>query len=168
MKKTRPKFRRFSFRNLCFSLVVVFLFTSTTFAQQFDAPYYDYQKKNKAKWAAQDKQINSKLAALEKKFGKKPNIIYILTDDIGWGELAAIRYENFKIHIKPGHGGLPGMDFYNIKRDPGEKYGQLYPGLFAVTPNPLENHTHQLSHRRHSTRAFGRLCGKPEMQGVPQ
>jgi arylsulfatase len=26
------------------------------------------------------------------------------------------------------------MDFYNVMRDPGEKYGQLYPGLFAVTP----------------------------------
>jgi arylsulfatase len=50
------------------------------------------------------------------------------------GELGAIRYENFKVHIKAAHGGLPGMDFYNIKRDPGEKYGQLYPGLFAVTP----------------------------------
>ena len=48
--------------------------------------------------------------------------------------LAAIRYEDFKIHIKPAHGGLPGMDFYNIKRDPGEKYGKLYPGLFAVAP----------------------------------
>ena len=46
----------------------------------------------------------------------------------------AIRYEDFKVHIKEGHGGLPGMDFYNVKRDPGEKYGQLYPGLFAVSP----------------------------------
>jgi arylsulfatase len=49
-------------------------------------------------------------------------------------QLAAVRYEDFKVHIKPGHGGLPGMDFYNIKRDPGEKYGKLYPGLFAVAP----------------------------------
>ena len=50
------------------------------------------------------------------------------------GVLGAIRYENFKVHIKAAHGGLPGMDFYNIKRDPGEKYGALYGGLFAVTP----------------------------------
>ena len=48
--------------------------------------------------------------------------------------LGAIRYEDFKIHIKPAHGGLPGMDFYNVMRDPGEKYGKLYPGLFAVAP----------------------------------
>jgi arylsulfatase len=49
-------------------------------------------------------------------------------------ELGAIRYEDFKVHIKPAHGGLPGMDFYNVMRDPGEKYGKLYPGLFAVAP----------------------------------
>jgi arylsulfatase len=48
--------------------------------------------------------------------------------------LAAIRYEDFKVHIKPAQGGLPGMDFYNVKRDPGEKYGKLYPGLFTVAP----------------------------------
>ena len=56
-------------------------------AAQFDAPFNDLAKKNKAKWADEDKQINQKLAALEKKFGKKPNIIYILADDVGWGEL---------------------------------------------------------------------------------
>ena len=50
------------------------------------------------------------------------------------GVLGAIRYEDFKVHITEGHGGLPGMDFYNVMRDPGEKYGELYPGLFAVTP----------------------------------
>ncbi len=56
--------------------------------------------------------------------------------------LAAVRYHDFKIHITEGHGGLPGMDFYNVMRDPGEKYGELYPGLFAVTPvqNVLRDH----------------------------
>ncbi len=53
--------------------------------------------------------------------------------------LGAIRFEDFKVHVKPGsHGGLPAMDFYNVMRDPGEKYGQFYPGLFAVTP--IQNH----------------------------
>ncbi len=60
---------------------------STASAGQFDAPYLEFEKRNKAAWAEQDKTIDEKLAALEKKFGKKPNIIYILTDDIGWGEL---------------------------------------------------------------------------------
>ncbi len=54
---------------------------------QFDAPYYQHSNKHKARWEAENREIKSKLAALEKRFGKKPNIIYILGDDIGWGEL---------------------------------------------------------------------------------
>jgi arylsulfatase len=59
------------------------------------------------------------------------------------GTIGAVRYEHFKIHIKPGgHGGLPNMEFYNVRRDPGEKRGEFYPGLFAVTPlqNTLRSH----------------------------
>ncbi len=56
-------------------------------AFQPDAPFLVSQQNNKAKWAAEDAGINKKLAALEKRFGKKPNIIYILADDVGWGEL---------------------------------------------------------------------------------
>jgi hypothetical protein len=52
-------------------------------AVQFDSPYYELEKKHSAEWAKQDKETEAKLAALEKKFGKKPNIIYILVDDIG-------------------------------------------------------------------------------------
>ena len=58
-------------------------------AQQFDAPFLVHQEKNKDKWAAEDKEIDAKLAALEQKFGKKPNIIMVLSDDIGWGALGA-------------------------------------------------------------------------------
>ena len=70
-------------------MVAIFMIALPFYLQaaQFDAPYYDLQEKNKDKWAAEDKQINAKLAALEKKFGKKPNIIYILADDVGWGEM---------------------------------------------------------------------------------
>lgn len=56
-------------------------------AYQPDGPHATHAKRNAAKWAEEDKEIDAKLAALEKKFGKKPNIIYVLTDDVGWGEL---------------------------------------------------------------------------------
>ncbi len=56
-------------------------------AQQADAPFLALQDRQKATWAEEDKTIDEKLAALEQRFGKKPNIIYILTDDVGWGEL---------------------------------------------------------------------------------
>ena len=60
---------------------------ATANAFQSDASFLAYQEKNKHKWAQEDTSINDKLAALEQRFGKKPNIIYILADDIGWGEL---------------------------------------------------------------------------------
>ena len=74
-------------RFLVFIVGSMLIFPMASFAAQFDAPYYDLQEKNKDKWAAEDRQIDTKLAALEKKFGKKPNIIYILADDVGWGEM---------------------------------------------------------------------------------
>ena len=59
------------------------------------------------------------------------------------GTLAAVRWEQFKMHITGGaHGGLPGMEIYNVMRDPGEKFGKMYPYLFAVTPfqNLIKSH----------------------------
>ena len=47
----------------------------TANAQQFDAPYYEFEKKHGPEWAKEDKAIDAKLAELEEKFGKKPNII---------------------------------------------------------------------------------------------
>lgn len=69
------------------TIAAVAICTGTLGAQQFDAPFYAYEKRNIEKWETQDKAVDERLKALEKKFGKKPNIIYILTDDIGWGEL---------------------------------------------------------------------------------
>ncbi|MEM7026504.1 MAG: sulfatase-like hydrolase/transferase, partial [Pseudomonadota bacterium] len=56
-------------------------------ALQPDAPFLMTQERMGAEWQVQDQEIDAKLAALEERFGKKPNIIYILTDDVGWGEL---------------------------------------------------------------------------------
>ena len=56
-------------------------------ALQPDAPFLALQSKNAGQWAEEDRAIDDKLAALAARFGKKPNIIYILADDVGWGEL---------------------------------------------------------------------------------
>jgi arylsulfatase A-like enzyme len=39
------------------------------------------------KWAAEDKELDKKLAALEKKHGIKPNIIHIMWDDMKYGAI---------------------------------------------------------------------------------
>ena len=65
------------------------LVVSTTNAYQPDAPYQKALQKNADNWAKEDKAIDARLAQLEKRHGKKPNIIYVLADDIGWGELGS-------------------------------------------------------------------------------
>ncbi len=70
-------------------LVLLMGLPSVASAQQQDAEYYVQEKRFGEQWKAEDKQVREKLAALEKKFGKKPNIIYILADDIGYTELGA-------------------------------------------------------------------------------
>ena len=52
-----------------------------------DAAFLAHEDRNAARWAEEDATIDEKLAALEARFGKKPNIIYVLADDVGWGEL---------------------------------------------------------------------------------
>jgi arylsulfatase A-like enzyme len=53
-----------------------------------DTEYYILEAQNGEKWAADDKIVDEKLAAFrEKNGGKPPNILYILIDDIGFGDL---------------------------------------------------------------------------------
>jgi arylsulfatase A-like enzyme len=55
-----------------------------------DAEYYILEAQNGQKWAAEDKEIDKKLAEFRKKNdGKSPNIFYILIDDIGFGDLGS-------------------------------------------------------------------------------
>ena len=50
--------------------------------------------------------------------------------------LGAVRMGDLKQRIIAGggHGGLPGMEVYNIKRDIGEKFGAMYNYLWTVVP----------------------------------
>ena len=46
-----------------------------------DAEYYILEGQNGERWAAEDEQLDDKLAALKAKHGAPPNIVYILWDD---------------------------------------------------------------------------------------
>ena len=46
-----------------------------------DAEYYILEAQNGNKWAAEDKDLDARLAQLKKKHGGPPNIVYILWDD---------------------------------------------------------------------------------------
>ena len=53
-----------------------------------DAEYSIIEAQNGKKWAADDKALDKKLAEIRKKNGgKPPNIVYILLDDVGFGEI---------------------------------------------------------------------------------
>ena len=70
-------------------LLLMMALPSVSNAIQPDSEYLVREKQFGEQWAADDKQVQNKLAALEKKFDKKPNIIFILADDIGYTELGS-------------------------------------------------------------------------------
>ncbi len=81
-------------RNIIFYTLILgasFGSTSMALAQDkivHDTEYYILEAQNGEKWAEDDKSIDVKLAEFQKKNdGRPPNIIYILIDDIGFGDL---------------------------------------------------------------------------------
>ncbi len=53
-----------------------------------DAEYYILEAQNGDRWAADDRRIDAKLAEVRRlNGGKPPNIVYILLDDVGFGEI---------------------------------------------------------------------------------
>jgi arylsulfatase len=52
-----------------------------------DAEYYVLEAQHGEKWAAQDAELDTRLKALREKHGTPPNIIHIMWDDTGVGEV---------------------------------------------------------------------------------
>ena len=77
-------------RSLPVAAVAGMILSGQAFAKDIvhDAEYYILQKQHAESWAAEDKVLDQKLAEFQKKNGgKRPNIFYILIDDIGFGDL---------------------------------------------------------------------------------
>ena len=72
-------------------LISIFCFNAVLLnaqdAIQHDAEHYVLLSQHQDKWSAEDEEIDKKLKKIEKENdGKKPNFIYILIDDVGFGE----------------------------------------------------------------------------------
>jgi len=52
-----------------------------------DAEYYILEAQNGERWDAEDRELDAKLAELQKKYGQPPNIVYILWDDQQYGSV---------------------------------------------------------------------------------
>jgi len=82
-----------------------------------DAEYYILKAQHGDEWAKQDKEIQKKLAALEKKHGRKPNIIHIMWDDSGVGEVGVP-------HLQANRGfKTPNMNKFAAE---GQYYSRMY------------------------------------------
>jgi arylsulfatase len=76
--------------SLLLGLATFLLVPAFTYAADIihDAEYSIIEAQNGQRWAADDKVIDAKLAEIRAKNGNKPpNIIYILLDDLGFGEI---------------------------------------------------------------------------------
>ena len=105
---------------------------SPAVAQQFDAPFVQSQKQHEKEWAEQDSKIDGKLAKLKKKFGKTPNIIYILADDVGWGELGWQGGGKHRGTPTPEHESNPAQQGTHPGHDPPPSEGSMA-GAFVRT-----------------------------------
>jgi arylsulfatase len=52
-----------------------------------DSEYYILETQHSEQWAAEDQDVNHKLAELRQKYGTPPNIIHIMWDDTAVGEI---------------------------------------------------------------------------------
>ncbi len=77
-------------KRILLGMVLALVAVAPAFAEGIvqDTEYYILEAQNGEKWAADDKTVDQKLADFRtKNGGKSPNILYILVDDIGFGDL---------------------------------------------------------------------------------
>ena len=86
-----------------------------------DTEYYILEAQNGEQWAKDDKSVDAKLADFKKKNnGKPPNIIYILIDDIGFGDLGNAELNAIRGYKTPNINKLAddGMRFARMYTEP--------------------------------------------------
>jgi arylsulfatase len=68
-----------------------------------DAEYYILEAQNAEKWADDDKAVDEKLAEFRRNNGgKPPNILYILIDDLGFGDMGIPELNAIRGYSTPG------------------------------------------------------------------
>ena len=85
-----------------------------------DAEYYVLAEQHSQQWAAEDQEINRKLAELRQKYGTPPNIIHIMWDDIAVGEVGIPAIQKVRGFETPNINRLAaeGINFMRMYTEP--------------------------------------------------
>ena len=86
-----------------------------------DAEYGILQAQNGEQWALDDKAVEAKLAEIRAaNGGKRPNIVYILLDDVGYGEIGTPDLTPSRGYSTPNIDALSrqGLTFYRMYTEP--------------------------------------------------
>jgi len=85
-----------------------------------DAEYYILESQNGERWAAEDQELDQKLAELEEKYGQPPNIIHILWDDQQVGAVGIPELQKFLGYETPNLNKLAeeGINFTRMYSEP--------------------------------------------------
>lgn len=116
-----------------------------------DAEYYLLEAQNKEKWAADDKLVEAELAQIRgANANKRPNIVYILLDDIGYGEIGTPGLTPSRGYATPNIDAFAkqGMTFYRMYSEP------------SCTPTRVSMMTGRLPVRTGLTEAKATLAGE--------
>jgi len=118
---------------------------------QHDAEYYLLKAQNGEQWASDDQSVESRLAEIrEASGGKRPNIVYILLDDLGYGEIGTPGLTPSRGYSTPNIDALAnqGMTFYRMYTEP------------SCTPTRVAMMTGRLPVRTGLTEAKATLAGE--------
>ena len=129
---------------ISFALLVIYSLMSVTAVLAasekivHDTEYYILEAQNGEKWAADDKAVDQKLADFKKKNnGKPPNILYILIDDIGFGDLGNAELNAIRGYKTPN---------INKFADEGMRFARMYAEP-SCTPTRVAFMTGRQPHR---------------------
>ncbi len=113
---------RFMF-SLTVTLVLAFSLAGNALAKGpivHDAEFYVLKAQHGEKWAAEDKELDKKLAKLKEKYGTPPNIIHIMWDDTPVGEVGIPELQMLRGFKTPNINKLAaeGINFMRMYTEP--------------------------------------------------